>query len=85
MTPNRPGRVSGAGWPPTVPKSVLLCHYSRRPAFAGMGSETESMLGLPLETLLLLLGVPAAWVAYTVVFLVLTRSWARDADASPED
>ena len=43
------------------------------------------MLGLPLETLLLLFGVPAAWVAYTVAFLVLTRSWARNDDESQED
>ena len=43
------------------------------------------MLGLPLETLLLLFGVPAAWVAYTVAFLVLTRSWARNVDESAED
>ena len=43
------------------------------------------MFGLPLETLLLLFGVPAAWVAYTIAFVVLTRSWARNADESAED
>ncbi|MDE0367168.1 MAG: hypothetical protein OXP09_16550 [Gammaproteobacteria bacterium] len=43
------------------------------------------MFGLPLETLMLLFGVPAAWVAFTVAFLVLTRSWTRDADESAED
>ena len=43
------------------------------------------MLGLPLETLLLLFGVPAAWVAYTIVFLVLSRSWVRKADKPAQD
>ena len=43
------------------------------------------MLGLPLETLLLLFGVPAAWIAYTIAFLVLTRAWGRETDKPAED
>ncbi len=43
------------------------------------------MLGLPLETLLLLFGVPLVWIAYTIAFLLLTRTWGRDADAPAED
>lgn len=36
------------------------------------------MLGLPLSTALLVLGFPALWVAYTVVFLVISRRWERE-------
>lgn len=43
------------------------------------------MLGLPLETLLLLFGVPAAWIAYTIGFLLLSRNWVRDDDRLGED
>ena len=35
------------------------------------------MFDLPLTTTLLLLGFPLFWVAYTVIFLVVTRKWDR--------
>ncbi len=35
----------------------------------------STMFGLPTFTLLILFGVPAFWVLYTVVFLVRTRRW----------
>ena len=41
------------------------------------------MFDLPLSTTLLLLGFPAFWILYTVVFLVRTRSW-RDVERRPE-
>ena len=40
------------------------------------------MLGLPLSTAFLVFGFPALWVLYTVVFLLLSRDWENDRDAS---
>jgi hypothetical protein len=42
------------------------------------------MFGLPLSTTLLLVGFPLLWVAYTVIFLVVTRKWDQRAN-QPED
>ncbi len=38
------------------------------------------MFGLPLETSLLVFGFPALWVAYTAVFLYLSRDWRAEAE-----
>ena len=43
------------------------------------------MFGLPLETLLLLFGAPAAWIAYTIAFLWVSRAWGRDSEPPGED
>ena len=43
------------------------------------------MFGLPLETLLLLFGVPAVWIGYTIAFLVRSRTWDRDVEEPAED
>ncbi len=42
------------------------------------------MFDLPLSTTLLLLGFPLFWVAYTVIFLLLTRKW-NEAANDPRD
>ena len=42
------------------------------------------MFELPLSTTLLILGFPLFWVAYTVIFLVVTRKWDQTTK-SPED
>jgi len=36
------------------------------------------MLGLPIETALLVFGFPVFWVVYTLVFLYRSRNWERD-------
>ena len=36
------------------------------------------MFGLPTTTALLVFGFPALWVAYTAVFLYLSRNWKKD-------
>lgn len=36
------------------------------------------MFGLPLTTLAILFGIPLAWIAYTVTFVVRSQSWVRD-------
>ncbi len=36
------------------------------------------MFALPLETLLLVFGAPAVWIAYTIGFLWLSRHWPGD-------
>lgn len=33
------------------------------------------MFGLPLETFAYLALIPAAWLAYTIGFLVISRDW----------
>jgi hypothetical protein len=40
------------------------------------------MFGLPLSTFLLVLGFPLFWILYTIEFLLLTRNWENDGDAS---
>jgi len=44
--------------------------------------DSHPMFGLPPETLLLLLGAPLAWIAYTIAFLVRSRNWERDSGES---
>lgn len=44
------------------------------------------IFGLPLETALIVLGFPAFWIVYTIVFLVRTRHWEaeeRDGEDGP--
>lgn len=36
------------------------------------------MFGLPTFTTIVILGVPAFWVIYTVVFMWLSREWSRE-------
>ena len=43
------------------------------------------MFGLPLETLLLLFGIPSVWILYTIAFLMVSRNWGRDLGAPGED
>lgn len=42
------------------------------------------MFGLPLETTIVVFGFPLAWIVYTLIFLVRTRHWERDAEADDE-
>ncbi len=42
------------------------------------------MFELPLSTTLLILGFPLFWVAYTVIFLLVTRKWDQTTER-PED
>ncbi len=37
------------------------------------------MFDLPLSTSLLVFGPPVFWIAYTVIFLFVTRNWERAA------
>ena len=37
------------------------------------------MVGLPVETALVVFGFPAFWIIYTVVFLYRSRDWKDDA------
>ncbi len=36
------------------------------------------MFGLPDETAWVLIGFPLFWIAYTLVFLVVSRNWRRE-------
>ncbi len=42
------------------------------------------MFELPLSTTLVILGFPLFWVAYTVIFLLVTRKWDQTTKR-PED
>ena len=42
------------------------------------------MFGLPIETLALLFGVPVLWIAYTLVFLAVSRKWSRSSHEPAE-
>lgn len=37
------------------------------------------MFGLPIETALLVFGFPLFWILYTMVFMLVTRDWDKDA------
>ncbi len=43
-----------------------------------------TLLGLPIETALVVFGFPLFWIAYTIVFLIRTRHWERDDAADDE-
>jgi len=43
------------------------------------------MFGLPWSTTLLVLGFPLLWVLYTLVFLALSRNWARAEDGRGDE
>ncbi len=36
------------------------------------------MFGLPLGTTLLVFGFPIFWILYLIVFLVVSRDWAKE-------
>jgi hypothetical protein len=36
------------------------------------------VFGLPWSTTLLVFGFPLVWIAYTLVFLAVSRGWERD-------
>ena len=38
------------------------------------------MFGLPLSTVLLVLGFPLFWILYTITFLLLTKDWENDGE-----
>lgn len=42
------------------------------------------MFGLPVETALLVFGVPVLWIIYTVIFLIRSRHW-QDDEATGDD
>ncbi|WP_019174084.1 hypothetical protein [Brevibacterium ravenspurgense] len=42
------------------------------------------MFGLPTATLLIIVGIPLAWIAYTLIFFFSSSHWgAEDAEESP--
>lgn len=43
------------------------------------------MLGLPLETALIMGGVIGFWILYTAIFVWVTRSWDAEDRASGEE
>ena len=42
------------------------------------------MFGLPVETALLVFGFPVFWILYTIVFLILSKDWAKEDVASDD-
>jgi hypothetical protein len=40
------------------------------------------MFGLPFSTSFLVFGFPAIWILYTIGFLLVSRHWNDDEDAS---
>ena len=42
------------------------------------------MFGLPIETLLLVFGFPLFWIAYLIVFMIVTRNWDKDSASEDE-
>lgn len=43
------------------------------------------MLGLPVSTTLIIFGIPAIWVIYTLVFVYKSRHWSvEDVDESTD-
>ncbi|WP_210605049.1 hypothetical protein [Brevibacterium oceani] len=42
------------------------------------------MFGLPTATVVILFGIPVAWVIYTLVFVVLSRGWKAEDIAEDE-
>lgn len=43
------------------------------------------MFGLPMTTVLIMTLIPLFWVVYTAVFLWISRRWAVEDVAEPED
>lgn len=39
------------------------------------------MFGLPMFTVVVMIGIPALWVLYTLVFVLATRNWALEDDS----
>ncbi|WP_423057569.1 hypothetical protein [Brevibacterium linens] len=42
------------------------------------------MFGLPTATVVIIFGIPAIWVIYTLVFVVLSRGWKAEDVAEDE-
>ena len=43
------------------------------------------MFGLPWSTTVLVVGFPLLWVAYTLVFLWVSRGWEREESAREDE
>ena len=43
------------------------------------------MFGLPMATILIIVGIPLVWIAYTLIFFFSTRSWTREDVELPDD
>ncbi|OFS26500.1 hypothetical protein [Brevibacterium sp. HMSC07C04] len=44
------------------------------------------MFGLPVTTLLIIVGIPLGWIAYTLIFFFSSSHWgAEDAEETPAD
>ncbi|MFP4562705.1 MAG: hypothetical protein ACLFRY_05270 [Spirochaetia bacterium] len=43
------------------------------------------MFGLPIGTTLVLVGFPAFWIVYTIVFLIMSRNWPDDQEIYEEE
>ena len=54
----------------------------RYPAGLSAGAESHSevifMFGLPMTTVVIIFGIPALWVLYTLVFVFLSRRWSAE-------
>lgn len=62
--------VSAVG---TIPWFVAVVH-GKIPAH----NEEVSVFGLPAATVVIIFGIPAIWVIYTLVFVYLSRSWRAE-------
>lgn len=43
------------------------------------------MFGLPMATILIIVGIPLLWIAYTLIFFFGTRGWSREDVELPDD
>ncbi|MFB9777606.1 hypothetical protein [Brevibacterium otitidis] len=43
------------------------------------------MFGLPMATILIIVGIPLLWIAYTLIFFFSTRGWSREDVELPDD
>lgn len=48
-------------------------------------NEVVSVFGLPTTTVVIIVGIPVLWVAYTAVFVFLSRRWSAEDAAGDED
>ncbi|MDN5805807.1 MAG: hypothetical protein L0H52_01280 [Brevibacterium sp.] len=68
-----------------APRSLWFATVLTPPHPVQRHNEVVSMFGLPTATVVIIFGIPAIWVIYTLVFVYLSRRWKAEDVAEDEE
>ncbi|WP_235344965.1 hypothetical protein [Brevibacterium sp. UCMA 11754] len=68
-----------------APRSLWFGTVPTSPHPVQRHNEVVSMFGLPTATVVVIFGIPAIWVIYTLVFVYLSRGWKAEDVAEDQE